>query len=174
MKQILIVLSIALSLAAPTAALAWRGVVSRVIDGDSIIVRKQGTGPETSVRLFGVDCPENSQPQGKEASAFAARAVLRQEVLVAELSQDRFGRTVALVLKADSGDSLQELLLAAGLAWVDERFCKGCAAWLAVEEDARADEKGIWADKARIPPWGWRKKEKRQGKFARTAPQGAF
>jgi hypothetical protein len=32
--------------------------------------------------------------------------------------------------------------------------------WKAAERDARAARRGLWADKAPVPPWEWRASEK--------------
>ena len=49
------------------------------------------------------------------------------------------------------------MLLQNGMAWVYPQYCKGCAAWEPLQGEARAQGKGLWADKNAIPPWEWRK-----------------
>ena len=142
----------------PLSATAWPGTVVRVIDGDSLIIRRHDNGEDIRIRLFGVDSPEKNQPHGVEAGNFTIHAVLNKAVGVVELNRDRYDRTVAAIILLESGESLEELLLAAGLAWVDERYCKRCAAWLSLQEQARSQGRGMWTDAVCLPPWAWRKK----------------
>lgn len=153
-----ILLAFLVLLSIPMPAMAWPGTVVRVIDGDSFIIRRHDNGEDIRIRLFGIDSPEKNQPYGLEAGEFATEAVLKKAVGVVELNKDRYGRTVAAIILLESGESLEELLLSAGLAWVDERFCKQCAAWLSLQEQARTQGQGMWADTGCLAPWAWRKK----------------
>lgn len=77
--------------------------VLRVIDGDTIIVDKDGE--QTRVRLIGVDTPETVkpntpvQPYGKEASNYTKRHLNNQNVRLEydREEKDRYGRTLAYV-----------------------------------------------------------------------------
>ena len=100
--------------------------VVRVVDGDTIIVARDGE--EERVRILGVDTPEvaRSGQAGErcadEATAFTEELLSGAEVsIIADPSQaetDRYGRTLAYV-EADGVDVSAELL-AAGLAEVYE------------------------------------------------------
>ena len=46
-------------------------------------------------------------------------------------------------------------MVADGLAWHYVRYSKD-ARLAAAERDARAAKRGLWADKAPVPPWEWR------------------
>jgi micrococcal nuclease len=85
---------IALLLAAAFTA----GVVTRVVDGDTVIVKGLGT-----VRLLGVDTPETHhptkpvQPCGIEAEAFTRAALAGKRVRLEVTGQDYYGRSLAYV-----------------------------------------------------------------------------
>ncbi|WP_084312818.1 thermonuclease family protein [Desulfobulbus elongatus] len=69
---------------------------------------------------------------------------------------DQYKRIVGLV-KVD-GQSLSELTIQNGYAWVYTKYCKekSCSDWVKAEGVARQQKKGIWADPGTIPPWEWR------------------
>lgn len=77
--------------------------VLRVVDGDTIIVDKDGK--QEKVRMIGVDTPETVkpntpvQPYGKEASDFTKRHLTNQKVRLEydKQEKDRYGRTLAYV-----------------------------------------------------------------------------
>ncbi|MDL2271981.1 thermonuclease family protein [Desulfovibrio sp. OttesenSCG-928-I05] len=135
----------------------WTGTVCKVSDGDTLIVTKDGTRENVTIRLFGIDCPETPQPYGDAATAVATGAALFRPVRVVEKNRDRYKRTVADVLIIESDRSLQEMLISEGMAWVDPRFCKRCSVWEALQESAGEKRIGLWADPAPIAPWEWRK-----------------
>jgi len=45
------------------------------------------------------------------------------------------------------------------LAWVYVRYAKDQSLYQ-VEAEARAQRRGLWADKESVPPWEWRQKAK--------------
>jgi micrococcal nuclease len=128
-----------------------------VVDGDTIDVsladRKAAT-PTTRIRLWGLDCPETATPdRPAEAYAEAARrfttAVAGPSALTLFLEPGRvrgtYGRVLAHVDLPD-GTCLNEALLAAGLARLDERWPHGrLARYAAAQHAAMAAARGMWA-----------------------------
>jgi endonuclease YncB( thermonuclease family) len=109
------------------------------------------------VRLGGLDAPNPEQGAPEIANGardFLSKRLLDQEADLIQLAggTDRWSRTVAdLVLPASHGGpdgSTAAALLSVGLARVRPEFeTRGCAAErLAIEEDAREREIGIWRD----------------------------
>lgn len=100
--------------------------VVRVIDGDTLIVERDGG--EERVRLLGIDAPEVArdgqpgEPCAAEATALTQELTDRAEVEVisdpSQPDEDRYGRTLAYV-EADGRDVSAELLRT-GLAEVYE------------------------------------------------------
>jgi micrococcal nuclease len=128
------------------------GVVTHVADGDTLDVRAGGR--TYTVRLDGIDAPEGGQ-------AFSDRA--RQQLRVLAFSQpatvrvqttDRYGRLVGRVIV--DGRDLSEEMLKAGLAWHFVRYSSD-GRLHALEQQARQQRAGLWADRSSIPPWEFRR-----------------
>ncbi len=113
-----LLLSIAL-VASQTLAADFTGRVVGVSDGDTITVLHNGKGER--IRLHGIDCPEKRQAFGNRAKQFTSTLVFGKTVTVQALDQDRYGRTVGVVLLPD-GRSLNHELVRAGLAWMYPRY----------------------------------------------------
>jgi endonuclease YncB( thermonuclease family) len=140
-------------------AMAWSGKVVRVEDGDTMTVRRDGE--KVKIRLYGIDTPERDQVFGKEAGAFTSRMVSGEFVEVEVPFRDRHGNTEALV-RVD-GVSLNVKLVLRGLAWVDSQRCLNsiCNQLNLLEEIARQEKRGLWAQPNPIPPWEFRRKERK-------------
>jgi endonuclease YncB( thermonuclease family) len=141
------------------AAEAWRARIVDVADGDTITAEPAEGGDRIKIRLHGIDTPERKQPYGESARGYTVKAALYRQATIHPQSQgkDRYGRIVAIV-EIDGAGVLQEMLLEAGLAWVYPQYCKNCEAWEALQDEARAQGKGLWADEGAVPPWEWRKR----------------
>lgn len=138
--------------------------VSRVVDGDTIHVTRNGQ--RTKVRLLGIDTPETVHPSqpiecfGPESSAFATD-VLDGKSVVLEFDPnqsrlDRFGRTLAYVWV--DGEMFNARALREGFA---EQYRKDTThPWASdfetIETEARDAGLGLWgacpnAGASRIP-----------------------
>lgn len=149
-------------------ALAWRGVVVSVNDGDSLRVRAEAGGSPVSIRLYGVDAPESPWKGRWKAQPYykTARDKLREllptgvTVTVHDMGLDKYGRTVGSIVTLPDGRIVQEELLVNGLVWIYPKYCKDCRQWRALEEEARAARRGLWRGggaSAPVAPWLWRK-----------------
>jgi endonuclease YncB( thermonuclease family) len=85
----------------------------------------------------------------------------RQRLQVEPLETDRYGRTVALVRLPD-GTLLNEALVAEGLAWVYDAYCHEelCQRLRELEQQARREKRGLWAEAEPTPPSEWRRRHK--------------
>lgn len=150
------------ALAAPAQAesQSWSGRVLVVIDGDSLIVRRQGK--RVKVRLAQVDCPEPQQPFGREAKRFTTRAALGKTVVVENAVVDPYykKRMRASVILPDGRDLGLELVKE-GLAWNYRRYSTN-PLLPDLEKDARRQKLGLWSQPNPTPPWQWRKQRKRK------------
>lgn len=140
--------------------------VTRIIDGDTLdIAIPDADKTTTRVRLWGVDTPEVAGPFteqmyfGPEASAFTHNMMQDREARI-ELSRidtrDRYGRLLAYIYRADSGEMLNEALLRSGHAYADSRFDHEHKAEFArLEREARENKVGLWAEVApeQYPRW---------------------
>ena len=153
-----LVLLICLALAAPAfAAPAFTGLAISVADGDTLTVLTKDKR-QVKVRLYGIDCPERGQAFGNRARQATTGLVQGKTVTVRPLDVDEIGRTVAIVESPEI--VLQATLLATGMAWVYPRYCKLqaiCDEYRRLEAGARAERRGLWRDKAPVPPWEWRR-----------------
>ncbi len=129
--------------------------VTRVVDGDSF--EAQSRGKKFQVRLWGVDTPEWQQGFSQEAKSFSRQRIQGRQVKLTEKGWDKYGRLVALV-EVD-GESLSELLLREGLAWVHIYYCHEpiCEEWRQLERLARTARRGLWQEKEPVPPWKWKR-----------------
>ncbi|MDW7772011.1 MAG: thermonuclease family protein [Desulfobulbaceae bacterium] len=140
---------------------AWEGVVVKVLDGDSIQVKRDGKIYE--IRLYGIDTPEYKQPYSNKAKQYTKRLAYRQTVSVKKKDVDRYGRIVALV--SSRGKLVNKELVRSGLAWFYPRYCREqplCGELEALEKQARKEGRGLWRDTAPVSPWEWKRRHRAQ------------
>lgn len=137
-------------------ALPSTGVAVGIVDGDTITFLT----PEekVSISLYGIQCPGDGQAFAKEAQQFTAHLVYGKSVELEAVETDSSVRTAGLV--TFDGVLLNEELLKAGYAWVDTRYCDMpvCESWKELEQEARKNKRGLWAEPNPVPPWELRKK----------------
>lgn len=123
-------------------------LVTRVVDGDTIVVEGVGT-----VRLIGVDTPETVDPRrpvqyfGREASEFTRQTAL-DHVVRLEFEgprTDRYGRTLAYVYLSN-GMLLNAEIIRRGFGFAYTAFpFKMLEAFREYEREARDAQRGLWA-----------------------------
>ena len=139
------------------------GIVEGVIDGDTYDVKLERTGEQARVRLAWMDAPEPEQPLGAEATDWAEDALLGRRVVLTVQDVDGYGRLVAQLSVAsdshmwDVGATLARM----GLAWLDPRYGEDRDSLREEQELARSEELGLWSQPSPVPPWDWRRPEKR-------------
>ena len=141
-------------------AAAWEGVVVKVLDGDSIEVKRNGK--VHTIRLYGIDTPEYKQAYSNKAKQFTKRLVNRQKVNVVEKDIDRYGRIVALV--ESSGQLVNRELVREGLAWYYSKYCLAqplCGELKDLERKARNEGRGLWRDENPVSPMDWKRQQKK-------------
>ena len=127
---------------------------AHVVDGDTI---------RLDVRFQGVDAPEthqkcrNAEGQlyacGKEATKALKNLIGKKKVrCVLEPEVGKYGRAIGYCYLPD-GTDLNEWMVRQGHALAARKYSKK---YVADEEQARADKKGIHAGEY-IPPWDWRR-----------------
>lgn len=137
---------------------SFTGKVVAIKDGDTFEIMHQEK--PVVVRLGHIDCPERSQPYGKQSKQFAAALCFGKQVkVVAGTKKDRYKRIVAEVYVNDSININKELVKA-GLAWHFKQYSND-SSYYRLEQIARKNKKGLWQDKKASPPWLWRKPKKK-------------
>lgn len=146
--------------------------VLKVSDGDTYQLLDTRTNEKVKVRLFGVDAPEKKQAYGLNALDFASNLAKGKKVNLRPHAKDQYGRTVGEIILAD-GRNINEELLRNGCVWHYKQYSKD-PKWAAMEEEARAARKGLWAGKRPTPPWEYRKRnrEKTGNSFGKKSKKG--
>jgi micrococcal nuclease len=137
---------------------SFAGEVVGVSDGDTVDVMRAGAA--VRIRLYGIDAPEKAQAFGRRAKEFTSDLAFRKVVAVCVMDRDQYGRLVA-DLTLPNGRSLNRELVAAGLAWWYRRYSSD-QSFGVLEQEARAAQRGLWADRTPTPPWNWRKERTRR------------
>ncbi len=135
------------------AARTFEGVVVAVNDGDTLVVRSGGRN--LRVRLAEVDAPELHQPYGYQARELLSRLVLERTVRLEVVTVDQYDRLVAHV-RTEDGRDVGEELLRAGLAWWYRQYSRN-RFLQQLEQQAREQRRGLWAEQDPVPPWLYRR-----------------
>jgi len=131
--------------------------VAGVSDGDTLTVLTPEKR-QVKVRLHGIDAPETGQDFGSRSKQAASELAFGKQVTVREMDRDRYGRIVAEVVLAD-GRSLNREMVRGGMAWWYVKYAPADRKLAGLEAEAKAAERGLWAQPGAAPPW-----ESRSGK----------
>jgi micrococcal nuclease len=123
-------------------------VVTRVIDGDTLVVQVPNQAPQT-VRIRDIDAPEICQAHGPEAKKALEEYVLGKTVQLTTHARDPHGRTIGTLL-AD-GQSLGARMVQEGHAWsVRHKWDNGPL--VKQERQAKALLRGLHATAGAVQP----------------------
>ena len=134
------------------------GRVVNAHDGDTLTALDD-TNTQHRIRLQGIDAPELGQPFGRVSRDRLAALAKGKAATITPHGRDRYGRTIATI--EIEHDELGHRLVAEGRAWHYSRYSYD-ATLDAAQRAARAARRGLWADAKPVPPWEWRKGEKRR------------
>lgn len=134
------------------------GKVVGISDGDTLTLLTADKR-QVKVRLAEIDTPERAQPYGTRAQQQLSALAFGKQAELQVLDTDRYGRTVARVIVG--GQDVNREMVREGAAWVYRAYNRD-KSLLAVEADARAQNRGLWAlpEADRVAPWDWRKAER--------------
>lgn len=135
--------------AAPPAKAAWSGVVTYVVDGDTVRVRPPGGGKPVSIRLDGIDAPEICQAFGTASRDELKQRVLGKRVRVYGKRHDDYGRLLARL--EFQGEDTGQWMVARGLAW-SYRFRSNISPYAAQQRRAQAAGLGVFSPAHGTPP----------------------
>lgn len=141
--------------------------VSKIVDGDSIIVKDQFTGEETEIRLYGIDAPESKFCKKLEqderethlAGAFLiqlgikATKFLKKKLPIGTACTiiqepkntiDVYGRTLAYLI-LPNGKCINEIMVRRGYAKpYDKVFCEELPKYQRLNLRAKKKKKGLY------------------------------
>ncbi len=126
----------------------------QVVDGDTI--RAEAKGKEIKIRLVEIDAPEMNQPFGAQSKNFLNRLLYKKDVTLISQGEDRYGRTLGEIYA--NGESANTLMIKSGFAWVYDRYVKDSSLYK-YQDQAKAENLGLWRAKDPIAPWVWRKQK---------------
>jgi endonuclease YncB( thermonuclease family) len=136
----------------------------RVQDGDSFVARL-GDGRRITIRLSGIDAPEQSQPFASVSHRHLLELIEGRDLQLRVAKHDQYGRAVAqvFVMQADGPVDAGLAQLQAGLAWYYRRYRDDLPAaarepYAAAEEAARRARRGLWQAAGPQPPWEYRRR----------------
>nr|WP_315425959.1 thermonuclease family protein [uncultured Pseudomonas sp.] len=153
LRQFLASIACACTLGFASAARAdFTGPVIAILDGDTIdvLIDRQ----PVRVRLAQIDAPEKRQAFGTRSRQALSALVFRQSVTIADAGRDRYGRVLGTVYV--SGVNVNAELVRQGMAWVYRQYATDRSLF-ALEDEARAGRRGLWADPSPVPPWQFRR-----------------
>ncbi|GAA1573356.1 thermonuclease family protein [Leucobacter aridicollis] len=141
----------------PQSVAGESATVQRVVDGDTIIVHRNGTTGTDRVRLIGIDTPELGHGNGPdECYGNEARALLSSllpegtEVGLrpdpTQLQVDKYGRLLRHIQIPETNTNvvLEVLGAGAGLEYTYDKPYQGQADYRTVEAAARSQAAGYW------------------------------
>ncbi len=151
--------SLAVDAAVYTAKVLW------VSDGDSVTVQ-DAYGRKRKLRLAYIDAPELNQAEGQASKRHLAALIDRQTVTVHTFTRDRYGREIAQITYNDTDANLRQI--ADGMAWHYRSIARreqsqaDFGRYAAAQAQAEQARIGLWAGKAPLAPWDWRRVHKPQ------------
>jgi len=106
-----------------------------------------------TVRLWGLDAPEQAQPFGPAATRIARELAAGESVVVEARDTGPYGRVIGRV-QTDDLDVGRSLVLS-GVAW-HQRNYPTSERLVELEKEARRRGNGLWEQDEPVPPWHFR------------------
>jgi endonuclease YncB( thermonuclease family) len=153
LKRSSALLLLSLFLSASPAVADIRGRVVSIHDGDTLTVVVERR--EVRVRLADIDAPELRQPFGTRSRQSLAEMCFGKVAALDVRGQDRYRRSLARVTCAGTDANAEQVRR--GYAWTYARYAPRGSPLHALEQEARAARRGLWADPEPVAPWAWRR-----------------
>ena len=166
----LVTLLISLLISSSLSAQTFSGKVVGISDGDTIKVLRDGKA--ITVRLYGIDAPEDGQDYSNKAKQALSALVFGQTVTVEAKETDLYKRIIGRI-KLQDGRYANEELVSQGFAWWYQEYAKKDTGLKELEAQAKSAKRGLWADQSPIPPWEYRGTGKKKASMAVGAYAGA-
>jgi micrococcal nuclease len=126
--------------AGPSCAERYRGTVTQVVDGDTLIVRS--LEQHISVQLEGIDAPDTGEPYAKRSAQSLAQLCVQRSAEILGTGSDEYGRVLGTV-ECD-GINVNEMQLQRGFARLDAT-AHTPRSWQALQDKVQRAHRGIWS-----------------------------
>ena len=151
-------------LSASTYADVLTGRVVGVADGDTVTVLDDSR-QQHKIRLMGIDAPEKKMPFGNRSKQALSELVFDRQVQIEYSKNDKYGRIVGKIIVGGVDANLAQIK--AGMAWHYKQYQREQTegdriAYALAEDDAKVTKRGLWKDADPMPPWEWRKQQKKK------------
>jgi endonuclease YncB( thermonuclease family) len=154
----LFLLSLSAQSQTETTQTTWVGVVTFVVDGDTVHVRPEGGGELHKIRILGMDAPEICQTGGTVAKAALQERVLNHSVTVHMKGLDVYGRDLATIYL--SREDVGEWMVRRGYAW-SYRYQRDPGPYGQEESHAKLLGRGLFAGMSPEYPHDFRQRHGR-------------
>ena len=144
-----------------TAATLTGRIVS-IADGDTVTLLDASL-QQHKIRLSGIDAPEKRQPFGNRSRLHLGALVFGRQVTADCPKTDRYKRAVCRIDVDGVDANLAQV--EAGMAWHYKAYSREQSPadrwrYAKAEDRARDARQGLWADRAPVAPWDFRKARK--------------
>lgn len=136
------------------------GKVVGITDGDTVTIIDESR-QQYKIRLAGIDAPEKKQPFGNASKKSLSNFIYNKSIIVETTKNDRYGRVVGKILL--DGQDINKLQIERGMAWFYRKYQNELVlddrlAYLHAEQNAKANNLGVWSDSNPLAPWEYRKR----------------
>jgi endonuclease YncB( thermonuclease family) len=148
---------LAIAFSGVSAAETLTGRIVSVLDGDTVILL-DGQQQQHRIRLAEIDAPEKTQAFGQRSKQSLSELAYGREATANCQTVDRYGRSLCRITVGGVDVNLDQVQR--GMAWAYDRYARDPRIF-AAQREARAQRRGLWAEQGAIPPWEYRKQDKR-------------
>lgn len=141
------------------AAPAICGKVIKVSDEDTITVLTDDK-ESVRVRLWGIDAPEKNQAYGEASRKNLANLIAGKNVRLVSHGNDQYGRLLAEVFLGEENECLRQIR--DGYAWHYVFYARKAEEFADAEKNARTRRLGLWKDPKPVPPWDFRRNNRKR------------
>jgi micrococcal nuclease len=138
---------------------AWQGKVVKVTDGDTVTVLNIDK-KQVKVRLYGVDAPELKQSFGIQSKEFLSCLILGKPIKIENMGVDVYGRVIGKIFH--EGNDISIAMCRSGNAWWFKKYAGQNIELKEAEELAKRQELGLWRHHKPLPPWEYRKLQRKK------------
>jgi endonuclease YncB( thermonuclease family) len=137
---------------------SWTGVVTHVVDGDSVHVRPAAGGAVRKIRIVGMDAPEICQAGGVASREALNDRIHKRVVTVSAKGQDVYGRDLAVIYL--TREDVGQWMVQRGHAW-SSRYRQDLGPYVQEEENAKLLGRGLFAEMPAEYPRDFRRRHGR-------------